>query len=47
MTNRELAYRLAIAALLKVIERLCDNSCKTATKIDDYNKAQRLLDEPL
>ena len=47
MTNRELAYRLAIAGLLKVIERMCDEFCKKATRIPEYNQAQRLLDEPL
>ena len=47
MTNQTLAYRLAIAGLLKVIEKLCDDFCKKAYRIPEYNEAKRLLDEPL
>ncbi len=45
MTPRELSYRIAIAGLLKVIERLCDEFCKKAYRIPEYNQAKELLDE--
>ncbi len=45
MSPRELAYRIAIAGLLKVIERLCDEFCKKAYRIPEYNQAKELLDE--
>jgi hypothetical protein len=47
MTNHELALRIALAALIKVIKKLCDENCKKAYRIPEYNQAQRLLDEPL
>ena len=47
MDTKTLAYRLAIAGLIKVIEKLCDENCKTATKIEWYNRAKELINEPL
>jgi hypothetical protein len=45
MTPTELQLRHTIALLLKVIERLCDEFCKKAYRIPEYNEAKRLLDE--
>ena len=47
MTNKELALRLAIAGLIKVIEKLCDDFCKKAYRIPEYNQAKELLNEQL
>ena len=47
MDTKTLAYRLAIAGLIKVIEKLCDENCKKAIRIPEYNQAKELINEPL
>ena len=41
-----LPYRIAIAGLIQVIDRLCDENCKVASKIPEYNQAKELLSAP-
>lgn len=41
-----LTYRIAIAGLIQVIDRLCDENCKVASKIPEYNQAKELLSAP-
>ena len=47
MTNKELALRLALAGLIKVIEKLCDDFCKKAYRIPEYKQAKELIGERL
>jgi hypothetical protein len=47
MTNHELALRIALAALLKKYEWVCDIYCMKPHTHPEYNQAKRLLDEPL
>ena len=44
MTNETLAYRLALAGLIKIIEKLCDENCKKATRIPEYVHAKQLME---
>ena len=47
MSNHELALRIALAALIKVIEKLCDENCKKAYRIPEYNQAKELISDLL
>jgi|LakMenE01Jun11ns_1017448.scaffolds.fasta_scaffold9638178_2 hypothetical protein len=44
MTNNELAYRLALIALMREFEKVCDAGNKIATRNKAYRDAYQLVE---
>ncbi len=44
MNDAELACRIALAGLVKIVEKICDENCKKPERIPEYNQAKELLD---